>query len=170
MPGGECLPSKPTEGRSLPSTVAFANFVWPTWDVLGSVSLLARLPRRRSCRNVGIRCSCGFPSPVGRVGNSPFGFPRFPRGVISTANCFCFHCVWLISVGTQNLRQKESSRVLHRERCNRSRSWTWTPNSGLITALGGLVAFPSDRANLRRLRSAVGALFVRRCTSCSRWL
>jgi hypothetical protein len=166
MLGEECLPSKPTEGRSLPSTVGFGNFLWPSWDVLGSVRLLARLPRRRSCGNVGIRCCCGFPSPVGRVRNSPFSFPRFPRGIISTANCFCFHRSWPISVGNQKLRQKESSRVLRRERQTRSRSWTPTPNSGLITAPGVFLAFPSDRASLGRLRSG-RSLGV---TLCCRWL
>jgi len=44
--------------------------------------------RRRRGGNVEIRLVlAGFPSPVGRVGNSLgfLGFPRFPRGVISTA-------------------------------------------------------------------------------------
>jgi hypothetical protein len=42
--------------------------------------------RRRRGGNVGIRLSCaGFPSLVGRVGNSFLSFPRFPRGGISTA-------------------------------------------------------------------------------------
>jgi hypothetical protein len=46
--------------------------------------------RRRRGRNVEIRrlVFAGFPSPVERVENSTFGFwsfPRFPRGVISTA-------------------------------------------------------------------------------------